>query len=82
MQADRLVGGADAVLAIDDTALPKKGAHLVGVAPQCATTLGKNANGERKHYLSNMPANATLKALAASVKARWICKQAHQQMKG
>lgn len=39
------------------------------------------SNGERKHYLSNMPANATLKALAASVKARWICEQAHQQMK-
>ena len=44
MQADRLVGGADAVLVIDDTALPKKGSHSVGVAPQYATTLGKNAN--------------------------------------
>ena len=39
------------------------------------------SNGERKHYLSNLPADATLKALAASVKARWICEQAHQQMK-
>ena len=28
VQADRLVGGADAVLVIDDTALPKKGAPL------------------------------------------------------
>jgi SRSO17 transposase len=43
-QADRLVGGADAVLVIDDTALPKKGTHSVGVAPQYATSLGKNAN--------------------------------------
>jgi SRSO17 transposase len=33
-QANRLVGGADAVLVIDDTALPKKGAHSVGVGPQ------------------------------------------------
>jgi SRSO17 transposase len=43
-QADRLVGGADAVLVIDDTALPKKGLRSVGVAPQYASALGKNAN--------------------------------------
>lgn len=43
-QADRMVGGADAVLVVDDTALPKKGTHSVGVAPQYASTLGKNAN--------------------------------------
>src|SRR3954464_8938003 len=29
-EADRLVGGPDAVLIIDDTALPKKGEHSVG----------------------------------------------------
>lgn len=43
-QADRLVGGRDAVLVIDDTALPKNGDHSVGVAPQYATALGKTAN--------------------------------------
>ena len=43
-QADTLVGGPDAVLVIDDTALPKKGSHSVGVAPQYASALGKNAN--------------------------------------
>jgi SRSO17 transposase len=43
-QADKLVGGADAVLVIDDTALPKKGMHSVGVAPQYASALGKTAN--------------------------------------
>ena len=32
MQADRLVGGADAVLVIAEIALPKKGTHSVGVA--------------------------------------------------
>src|SRR5260370_13518211 len=33
-QADRLVGGANAVLIIDDTTLPQKATHSVGVAPQ------------------------------------------------
>src|SRR5437764_10576471 len=44
VQADRLVGGSDAVLVIDDTAIPKKGMHSVGVAPQYASALGKTAN--------------------------------------
>lgn len=44
VQADRLVGGADAFLVIDDTALPKKGTRSVGVAPQYASALGKTAN--------------------------------------
>jgi SRSO17 transposase len=43
-EADRLVGGSDAVLVIDDTAVPKKGQHSVGVAPQYASALGKTAN--------------------------------------
>lgn len=43
-QADALVGGSDAWLIIDDTALPKKGRASVGVAPQYASALGKNAN--------------------------------------
>src|SRR5437867_2231173 len=34
VQADRLVGGSDAILVIDDTALPKKGDRSVGVAAQ------------------------------------------------
>jgi SRSO17 transposase len=40
-KASRLVGGDDAFLVIDDTALPKKGRHSVGVAPQYASSLGK-----------------------------------------
>jgi SRSO17 transposase len=44
VQADRLVGGRDAVLVIDDTAIPKKGTHSVGVAAQYASALGKTSN--------------------------------------
>jgi SRSO17 transposase len=41
----------------------------------------RRTTGEQKYYVSNLPAEATLKALATAVKARWICEQAHQQLK-
>lgn len=41
----------------------------------------RRSTGEQKYYVSNLPANASLKTLAATVKARWVCEQAHQQLK-
>ena len=41
----------------------------------------RRSTGEQKYYVSNLPADTTLKALAAAIKARWICEQAHQQLK-
>jgi hypothetical protein len=41
----------------------------------------RRASGERKSYLSNLPPDASLKTLAAAIKARWVCEQAHQQLK-
>ena len=39
------------------------------------------ASGERKYYLANLPPDTPLKQLAATIKARWVCEQAHQQLK-
>ena len=36
------------------------------------------ASGEKKYYLANLPAATDLRSLAATIKARWICEQAHQ----
>jgi SRSO17 transposase len=41
----------------------------------------RRSSGERKYYLSNLPVDTTLKVLASTIKARWICEQAHQQLK-
>ena len=39
------------------------------------------ASGEKKYYLANLPVETNLRTLAAILKARWACEQAHQQMK-
>jgi len=39
------------------------------------------STGERKYYLSNLPADTPLKQIAGAIKARWVCEQAHQQLK-
>src|SRR4029079_15634903 len=41
----------------------------------------RRASGEQKYYLSNLPPDTTLKQLASTIKARWVCEQAHQQLK-
>ena len=41
----------------------------------------QRTSGEKKYYLANLPAGTDLRALAATIKARWVCEQAHQQLK-
>ena len=38
-------------------------------------------SGEQKYYLANLPTDADLRTLAATTKARWVCEQAHRQLK-
>ena len=52
--------------------LPGEEAWLVGE---------RRASGETKYHLSNLPAETPLRELAAAIKARWVCEQAHQQLK-
>lgn len=35
----------------------------------------------KKYYVSNLPTDTSLRTLAATIKARWVCEQAHQQLK-
>ena len=39
------------------------------------------STGERNYCLSNLPVDTPIKTLAGAIKARWICEQAHQQLK-
>lgn len=53
--------------------------HLPG---EEAWLIGEHlTSGETKYYLGNLPPETNLRRLAAVVKARWICEQAHQQVK-
>jgi SRSO17 transposase len=62
-----------------DGAAVRGGIHLPGDE---VWLVGEHrATGEFKYYLSNLPAEATLERLAGLIKARWVCEQAHQQLK-
>jgi SRSO17 transposase len=39
------------------------------------------SSGERKYYLSDLPPRTPLRTLAGAIEARWVCEQAHQQLK-
>ena len=53
--------------------------HLPGEAAWLVCE--ERAGGERKYYLANHPPDTPLATLAAAIKARRVCEQAHQQLK-
>jgi SRSO17 transposase len=64
---------------VADGPVAARGQHLPG---EEAWPVGEHrSSGERKYYLANLPADATLEVLAALIKARWVCEQMHQQLK-
>jgi SRSO17 transposase len=64
---------------VADGPVAARAQHLPGAE---AWLVGEHrANGERKYYLANHPADTPLEVLATLIKARWVCEQMHQQMK-
>ena len=64
---------------VADGALWANNRHLPG---QETWLVGEwRSSGERKYYLSNLSPRTSVRALAAAIKARWVCEQAHQQLK-
>jgi SRSO17 transposase len=64
---------------VADGPLMAKAQHLPGEAAWLVCE--RRAAGERKYYLTNHPARTSLRTLARAIKARWVCEQAHQQLK-
>lgn len=55
--------------------------HRHGPGDEAWLICERRSGGETKYHLSNHPADTPLEALVASLKARWACELAHQQMK-
>jgi SRSO17 transposase len=53
----------------------------IGICAALAQPLVGGGRGRLARYLANLPAKTDLRTLAATIKARWICEQAHQQLK-
>ena len=66
------VRAADGPAAAGHYRLPGQPGWLVGE---------ERADGERRYYLTNHPAETPLRGLVRALKARWSCEQAHQQLK-
>ena len=64
---------------VADGPVASRAQHLPGAAAWLVCE--RRSGGERKYYLTNHPAEAPLEVVAAAIKARWVCEQAHQQLK-
>ena len=64
---------------VADGPVAARARHLPGEAAWLVCE--RRSGGERKYDLTNHPDDTPLEVLAASIKARWVCEQAHQQLK-
>jgi SRSO17 transposase len=62
-----------------DGAKNKEGVHMPGEPAWLVCE--RLSDGDRKHYLVNLPPSASGKRIVAIIKARWSCEQMHQQAK-
>lgn len=60
---------------------PKVVGHRHGPGEEAWLVCERRAGGVQKYYLTNHPRGAKLREMAAIIKARWSCEQAHQQLK-
>jgi SRSO17 transposase len=66
---------------VADGARVSKGQHLPGEEAVWLVGEWREATGEHKYYLTNHRPRTSLRRLAGAIKARWVCEQAHQQLK-
>ena len=79
-----LRGGSSACSRRATAAYPRYGRSALarrGSLARGRASHDRRKTGERKYYLSNLPADTPIKQLAGAIKARWVCEQAHQQLK-
>lgn len=55
--------------------------HRHGPGEEVWLVCERRAGGEKKYYFANHAPDAALRIIAATIKARWSCEQAHQQLK-
>ena len=60
---------------------PPLGSRRYGPGEEVWLVGERRADGTEHWYLSNLAATARLRTLVQAIKARWVCEQAHQQLK-
>jgi SRSO17 transposase len=58
-----------------------KAAHGKGLPGDEVWLVCEQRSDERRYYVTNHPADTSLRDLAFAIKARWSCEQVHQQLK-
>jgi SRSO17 transposase len=60
---------------------PRVLGHRHGPGDEVWLVCERRTGGIKKYYVTNHPADTALREIAAAIKARWSCEQAHQQLK-